>query len=388
MNKYGFGGATALATLAAIATIATTAQARPTALVTAQASPSAPPSATNPALLEKLQRLEQKQQELELEIGALRQQLGGAKPVAAVTVPEDQPQKFDFSAQVVFLRPTTTNMMDFAIVDPGNALATAGEFARAPYRDATALRYTATYRPANTAWEISASHMGFDADGANSVVRPATGSLFSTLTHPFQNDRADTATANTKLNYNATDAELAYRFQVGKTLGVRLFGGVRFADVSQAMTVDYDGRDFTNGKAQIDTGFNGFGPRMGVEARLMLGQDLSLFGKGSGSLLLGKLSTSYTETDNNGADLIAQVAQNRDQQIVPVVDLAIGLSWQPKISQNANFNFSLGYEYQQWFHVADTIRFVNSSSPGIFSETQNDLSLSGFFMQFGLSAQF
>jgi Legionella pneumophila major outer membrane protein precursor len=386
MNKYGFGWALILATAASpMITTAALAENFPGSAI-AQ-TPTAP-KPSSPELLEKLQRLEQKQQELEQEIGALRQQLGGQPTTAAVTVPENQPQSFEFSTQVVFLRPTTTNTMDFAIVDPGTALATTGDIARVTYQDATALRYNATYRPANTAWEISASHMAFDTDGSQSAVRPATGSLFSTLTHPFQNDRADTATANAKLNYSATDAELAYRFKVGKSLGVRLFGGLRFADVTQAMTVDYNGRDFNNGRAKIDTGFSGFGPRMGLEARLMLGQDFSLFGKGSGSLLRGKLSTSYAETDNNGADLVAQIAQSRDQQIVPVVDLSVGLSWQPQISKNANLHFAVGYEYQQWFRVTDTIRFVNSSSPGIFSETSNDLSLHGFFLQLGLSAQF
>lgn len=341
-------------------------------------------------LQEKLQQLEQRQQQLEQEINTLKQQTttpAQTPTQSVVTVPEDRPQSLSIYTQPIFLKTRLSIPNDFAIVDQGTALATSGTIATVELEEATALRVGLSYRPANTAWTIGATHTFFDADGAASVVRPDTGFLFSTLSHPFQNDSADTANATTKLRYSATDAELGYDFQVGKGLGVRLFSGLRFSDLNQSTAVVYNGRDYTNGKVDLSNNFSGFGPRIGAEAKVLLGGGFSLFSKGSVSLLFGELSSSFQETDRDGADVIAKVGRDRNQT-VPVVDLAIGLDWVTALSRSSKLNLSVGYEYQQWFNAIDNIRFVDSASPGVFSASQSDLSLQGLFIKAGLSFEF
>lgn len=355
----------------------------------AQASP-------NAELIRKLQLLEQKQQELEQEIESLRQQISpqsgtAKKPTSdqvGVTAPEKRPQQFEVSAEALFLKTRTSNAMDFAIVDSGQALAVSGDLARVRYEDPTALRVGLTYRPEKTAWEVAATHMFFNTGGQQSAVRPTQGFLYSTLTHPVQNDSANTADASARMNYAATDAELAYRFKIGQSLGVRVFGGLRFATVNQVMNVAYDGRDFNQATARIENRLSGFGPRMGAQADLRLGKDFSLFGRGAGMILVGNRTTSYEETDNNRADLVARISQDKYQTFVPGLEFALGVSWQPKISQQATLNLSAGYEYQHLFNVSNSIRFVDGASPGVFSESQNDFSFQGFFMKLGISSEF
>lgn len=73
-------------------------------------------------LQEKLELLQEKQQQLEQELDLLRQQIAAPKPkieTPVVSVPEDKPQNIEVSAQLLFLQPSTSNLMDFAIVDPG-----------------------------------------------------------------------------------------------------------------------------------------------------------------------------------------------------------------------------------------------------------------------------
>jgi hypothetical protein len=350
---------------------------------------SATPSPTREQeLLEKLRQLEQKQQQLEQELNSLRQQLTPSSKVVSTPTSETRPQQIELSAEVLFLTPRTSNLMDFAILDPGTALAVSGEVARVNYDDADALRIGLTYRPENTAWEITAKHAFLNSDGQQSAVRPSTGSLFSTFTHPFQNDSADTAEARARLNYQVTDLELAYNLDVSRSLGVRLFSGLRFSDVKQRMNVAFNGRDFNQAIARTNQEFNGFGPRLGAQIDLKLATDLKLFGRGAGSLLVGDRSTFYEETDNNGTDLVARFSPAARKQVVPGVEFALGLSWQPKIGQYSHLNFSIGYEYQHLFNVANSIRFVDSASPGVFSESQNDLSLQGLFLLFGITSQF
>lgn len=348
---------------------------------------------TQQDLQQKLELLQQKQQQLEQEIETLRQQISVPKPeleTPVVSVPENKPQSVEVSAQLLFLQPNTSNLMDFAIVDPGasNTLAVSGDIASLDYDDADSLRIGLTYRPPNTAWDITASRISFTTEAEQSVVEPTNGFLFSTITHPFQNESALSADASTKLDFSTIDIELGHTFKVGKNLGLRLFGGLHFSDIDQKMAVNYDGRDFNNSTVNIENSFRGFGPRIGSEIKLNLGNDLSIFSKGAASLLLGDLDTTYQETDNNGADVVARVSEDRDHHIVPGMELTLGLNWKPQIAKNSYFNFSLGYEYQYWFNVANSIRFVDSDSPGTFTQTSDDLSLQGLFMQFGISSSF
>ncbi|MCU0548577.1 MAG: Lpg1974 family pore-forming outer membrane protein [Leptolyngbya sp. Prado105] len=358
------------------------------------ASPAIAEPSLNPELLRKLQLLEQKQQELEQEIDTLRQQISpktGNTPVldkVTISAPEKRPQQIQVSAEALFLKTRTSNAMDFAIEDPGQALAVSGNLAKVRYDDPTALRVGLAYRPENTAWEVAATHMFFNSDGQQSAVRPAQGFLYSTLTHPVQNDSADTAEAEARMNYHSTDAELAYRFKVGQSFGVRVFGGLRFAAANQVMNVAYNGRDFNNATARIENRWNGFGPRMGAQVDVKLASDLSLFGRGAGMVLVGNRTTSYEETDNNRSDLVARISQDKYQTFVPGLEAALGISWQPKISQTTTFDISAGYEYQHLFNVSNSIRFVDGASPGVFSESQNDLSFQGFFIKLGINSEF
>jgi len=344
-------------------------------------------------LQNKLELLQEKQQQLEQELDLLRQQIAAPKPepeTPVVSVAEDKPQNIEVSAQLLFLQPSTSNLMDFAIVDPGasNTLAVSGDVASLGYDDADSLRIGLTYRPQNTAWDITATRISFSSEAEQSAVEPTNGFLFSSITHPFQNESALTADATAELDFGATDIELGNSLKIGKNLGLRLFGGVHFSDINQKMAVNYDGRDFNNSNLNIDNSFTGFGPRIGSEIKLNLNNGLSLFAKGAGSLLLGELDTEYQETDNNDADVVAQISTEQNSHLVPGMELSFGLSYSPPMGNSTNLNLSLGYEYQHWFNVANSIRFVDSDSPGVFTQNSEDLSLKGLFMKLGIVSEF
>ncbi|NJR50470.1 MAG: hypothetical protein HC780_13800 [Leptolyngbyaceae cyanobacterium CSU_1_3] len=79
-------------------------------------------------------------------------------PKATIAVPEDRPSGLTIYTQPMFLRVNPATDLDFAIVDPGTALAASGELATVDYDRSTALRIGLGYRPQNTAWEIGATH--------------------------------------------------------------------------------------------------------------------------------------------------------------------------------------------------------------------------------------
>ena len=349
-----------------------------------------PTTGLDAEMAEKLRRLEERQQELEAELKTLRQQVANpttpSTPVAIV-IPEMEPQALTVSAEALFFRPTTSNSLDFAIIDPGTALATSGDLATANYSDGTALRFGLNYRLPQSPWDIDGSYLIFNTTGSAQADRPATGFLFSTLSHPRQNESADTASAQSSLDLNSFTVDTGYRFQLSQGLGVRLFAGLQVANTQQSLGVDYNGRDYTNGRIDLESKFSGWGPRLGAELRASLGSGFSVFGRGSGAILFGQSSARFTETDNNGTDVIADLARDRTRT-VPVLNLAVGLDWAAALSTNSKFNLSLGYEFQQWFNVSDNIRFVNAASPAVFAENAGSLSLQGFFVRGGLSFSF
>ncbi len=154
------------------------------------------------------------------------------------------------------------------------------------------------------------------------------------------------------------------------------------------MTVNLDGRDFTQAVLNHSSSFAGFGPRLGAELNGNLATDLTLFGRGSGTLLFGSRDLSTRETDNNGQDTVVDLSAGRDSQIVPGFDLALGLTWRPMISRSTNLDMSVGYEYQYWLNAGESIRFTDAATPGSLVTNQSDVSLQGFFLRLGLSTNF
>jgi hypothetical protein len=359
------------------------------------AVPAAPAVESFPTPEDRIQLLEKQQEQLKQQIEALKQQVS-TPAVNTVQVPDETTGELTFSTEVLFLRPHVSSGMDFAIVDPGVALSTSGQLSNVEFQQSEALRFALNYRLPRSAWDLGVIYTTYDTRGSSTAARPGfpdnpntPGFLFSTLTVPFQNDRADTAIANADLEYDTTDLEMGYRFRIGKGLQTRLFGGWRFGNLDRDLSVAYNGQTFRNAQVNISDDFKGSGPRLGAELRLPLGSGFSVFGRGAASILFGKSSTRFQETNVDGTALIADL-QSEVKQTVPVLDMAVGLDWNTHLNaaKTSSLSLSAGYEYQHWFNAVNNTRFVNASNPGAFAENQGDLSLQGFFLKAGLSFTF
>jgi TolA-binding protein len=352
---------------------------------------------TENELRQRVQELELRQQELEEEIDSLRQLIEQQAVEEEPTVPEqevaEEPaiedlQGLEFSAEAVFLQPRTSSLQDYAILDPGNALFVGGELVAPNYQQNTAGRFQLAYYLPNSPLSFSATHTTFDSSGNSSVTRPVNGFLLATLASPVQNESADTASSTINLNYDVTDVEVVYDLPSAGSLDTQLFGGLRIANIGQRNDVTYNGVDFTNGAVNIERYFSGYGLRLGGQANLNLGSNVSIFGRAAGSVLVSDITTNQQETDNNGADLIVSLNRTATGRVVPVMELAAGLQWQPLVAENLNLDFAAGYEFQNWFNVADTTRFVDNSGTGVVTQDSNDLSFTGFFIRLGILFRF
>lgn len=110
---------------------------------------------------------------------------------------------------------------------------------------------------------------------------------------------------------------------------VRWFAGIRFAQINRYLDSSIvTSQESTVALADSEAKFFGVGPRLGMQVRRYFDSfpRLSLYGRGSGSLLVGNLDQQIN--NYNATDPATQsIAINSFNRVVPVAELELGASW-------------------------------------------------------------
>jgi len=125
--------------------------------------------------------------------------------------------------------------------------------------------------------------------------------------------------------------------------------------------------------------YDGVGPLFGVESGLGLGGGLGLFARASGALLTGSVRAPFTETNNAGATVLADLA-DRGALTVPVVSLGVGLVYEYR-----GVFVRAGYEVTNWLGPFERPTFVDDFAEGKFVRRSGNLGLDGIFLQLWLT---
>jgi hypothetical protein len=126
-------------------------------------------------------------------------------------------------------------------------------------------------------------------------------------------------------------------------------------------------------------GFHGAGLRVGGEGHWALPYGFRLFGRASGSLLVGDFHTSLLETNGGGRIVDVNVAHDFEK-LIPVLELGVGVAWRYR-----NFTVSAGYELTDWANLVNGPDFVDDVHLGKLSPRTGDLTLDGFVFQVEMS---
>ncbi|MCA9170520.1 MAG: hypothetical protein KDB23_22735, partial [Planctomycetales bacterium] len=154
-----------------------------------------------------------------------------------------------------------------------------------------------------------------------------------------------------------------------------VFGGTRWVDVDQLSRLDYNGRDFTNGRVIDHTEMNGFGLRMGTEGRWKMAHGISVFGSLAGGLTYGRFHTTAFEDNLDSTIVITDISQSYDQAIANLeTRLGMSATWR-------NVVVSAGYELNDWFGLAERSVFTGTTERGGLATISDDILLEGFFLQ-------
>jgi hypothetical protein len=224
-------------------------------------------------------------------------------------------------------------------------------------------------------WEIGLGYTYFHASATGAAQEPVDGNFWATRSHPEQNEEAATALGLGSFDCQVLDLEVGHELCLNRHTGLRLFGGLRWANIDQHLLIRYDGRDFDNAVVNQPVSMDAIGIRLGADGRWHFAHGWSVFGRAAGAVTYGQFHTQKLETNFSGADTIVNVVDNYDQA-VPVLEAALGVSWRYRCLEIA-----AGYEIVSWFNLADRSLFPDSTHEGLYTPVSTDVLLDGFFFR-------
>jgi hypothetical protein len=262
---------------------------------------------------------------------------------------------------------------DYAIVGVNPNFAPLGEIRSVEGGFDSGFRVGIGYRFPDDGWEVRFLYTYFHTAGDDGVVGNRNLGVFPTLTHPAFVNEVGAASAGNSINLNLFDLELARRFDLSETTGLRLFAGPRYAALDQKFAVTYTGGDAVRDQVRRCLCFDGAGVRGGGELNLRLLQALGVYLRGSVSLMTGQFHSCLSEATDRRT--IVNVSERFDK-VIPVLDLGAGVSY-----QRGNLRVTLGYEFQNWFGMVEGFDFTDDAHPAKMTRRSGDLGFDGFVLR-------
>jgi hypothetical protein len=269
--------------------------------------------------------------------------------------------------------------LDFALVDPRDDLVPTGVSQSLNYRPAPGVRASLGYKLPGLGWDLGFTYTYFTATDEFGTSAPDGALLYPTLTRAGLTNESQFAAARSRLTLDVYDITAGRTLEVDEVTRLRLFGGVRLATIGQDFVAAYGGRDADLAGVSLQSRYGGYGPIFGAEGSFGFGNGFGLFGKMTGGLLTGTMRNPFTETNNAGATVYADL-RDRFALTVPVLTLGVGVGYEYR-----GFFLRVGYEVTNFFNLFERPTFVDSFAEGKFVRQSSGLALEGFFVQLGLS---
>ena len=262
----------------------------------------------------------------------------------------------------------------------------------------SAFRLNFGYQISNR-WDIGFRYTYFSTNGASSVGDPNVDSnLFlankldrsladDILNHDFDDGVVDFASQRIGLDLNIYDLEIRRKLRLASSrFDIRLMGGFRFADIDQTSQIRYQSTDSGNMlSANVDEtmGISAAGLRAGGEAYYFLGWRTSVFARGAVSLLFVNSDVYRQDLQLTDSDAGVRSISDSFQDVVPVLELNVGLRW-----QRGRFYVAGGYDIAHWFDMVQGLDAINQDdvdgATNSYRVERGNLSFDGFFVEAGL----
>lgn len=213
---------------------------------------------------------------------------------------------------------------------------------------------------------------------------------------------ASSAEGNWHLHYNMLDADIGRRFFVGKYLSIKPLFGLRGGWIHQNFKVNYAGLFRTSvATFPLDTSFHytqdlhAIGMRMGSELKYYMGEQWSLLGMFSSSLVHASSSSNqklrgYLFFDNSTFFPVKADEPYSFNKLRTNLEGQLGVQWET-FYHHDRFRFAISalYTFSYWFRISNLINEVvtDIDDPVLTRHVQasvgnGDLQLQGLNLQF------
>lgn len=203
--------------------------------------------------------------------------------------------------------------------------------------------------------------------------------------------RAATATGKFSINYDTLDLVFTRPFYASYSHILRPYFGVRGAWIRQHIKVRYDGADFANavgrfGFTKWQGVFEGAGVLAGLEYKMIICNDLSLFanlgvsvlgGHHRDKLLIQQLvpNPAFVDSDTNTNPEFLVVngyvdVESTELSLLPGLQGAAGVNWGFDYCGYC-FEFSFAYELTEWFCAPSVRRFQDNVDQAVSTSSSN-----------------
>ncbi|NIP86321.1 MAG: hypothetical protein GTO03_12445, partial [Planctomycetales bacterium] len=123
--------------------------------------------------------------------------------------------------------------------------------------------------------------------------------------------------------------------------------------------------------------FDGAGIRLGLEGEFPAQHSgFWAYAKGHASFLAGDFKSSYRQTNRPmvGPPAVLVSTSRKDERIVPILDLELGLGWR---GPRDRWRFSAGYLFSAWFNVVSNEEFIRTVQSGQMHGVDDTLTFDG-----------
>jgi len=169
------------------------------------------------------------------------------------------------------------------------------------------------------------------------------GGITTTLLPWSYGNVATQVSARSNILFQFGDIEFGKRFHHGDWLMFRVFGGPRYAYLSQSIQAQYTGGWVQSADYGSRVMFNGGGVRAGASADATLLGNLGVRIWGGASLVAGAYDGRVSQSQN-GSNVYTM--SETSFGTVPILEGGIGLNF-----RKGHWELLIGYEFQSWFNV-------------------------------------
>jgi hypothetical protein len=201
------------------------------------------------------------------------------------------------------------------------------------------------------------------------------GFLFPTLIHPNTiNAASDYLLAEADYDIDFQFIDVAGKFLLRGDCETRVNGyaGFRYGNLEQDLFATYSNLGTQTVDSQID--FNGFGPRLGLEAERLVGRGCFVYGNVFANFLAGQFETEFVQLNELAPGAPEVNTGHEDDRIVSILELELGLGWR---SRCGNVSGRLGYHVAGWFNTITTSEFIEAVHADNFDDATGSLTFDG-----------